>query len=757
MPWDSPRSQVARGLRLRQQEGGLTARWFFGFFLVSGFCSLVYEVVWLRLAMAQFGVTTPLVSIVLSVFMAGLAVGSWGAGALAQRLQARPAATAIRLYAAAELLIAASGYCVPRELALGRDLLAAKASDAAWGSAAYHLASGCWVTLALLPFCLCMGATMPLAMWAIRRLAPGESALSFSYLYVANVVGAATGTLVSAFVLIELLGFRGTLYVASALNAALAASALSLSLSAPSRASEGSAPGPVEAAAPLLGFSGARILWALFATGLASMAMEVVWVRQFTPYLGNVVYTFASILAIYLVSTFIGSRLYRRWARAQDPARRGALGALPWSVIAVLGVLPLLTADYRLGLPSGIAAALVRVALGVGPFCAALGFLTPWLVDRWSGGDPRRAGGAYALNVVGCIAGPLISGFVLLPLVGERWALFMLALPLLGFALLAVIEAPSPASTRSRAIAVGAGAALSALILVSSRSFESRYPNAMVRRDATGTVTAFGRRMDKSLLVNGVGMTYLTPITKLMAHLPLAVQEKPPDSALTICFGMGTSFRSALSWGIRSTAVELVPSVPSFFPFFHKDAPTLLRSPKARIVIDDGRRFLERSAETYDAIIIDPPPPPEAAGSSLLYSREFYQAARKRLRPAGVLQQWTPAGESRIMASFARTVRESFPYVRVFVSIEDWGYHILASSRPIPWEAASVLASRLPEAAARDLTEWGPAPTAEEQFRLLLVREVPLETVVAAAPGAPVLTDDHPNNEYYFLRRTFGK
>ncbi len=52
----------------------------------------------------------------------------------------------------------------------------------------------------------------------------------------------------------------------------------------------------------------------LFLTGLTSMGMEVVWVREFTPYLGTVVYAFAGILGVYLTATFIGSRIYRRWS-----------------------------------------------------------------------------------------------------------------------------------------------------------------------------------------------------------------------------------------------------------------------------------------------------------------------------------------------------------------------------------------------------------------------------------------------------------
>src|SRR5713101_8329380 len=100
----------------------LGVHWYFAFFLASGFCSLVYEVVWLRLAMAEFGVTTPMVSIVLSMFMAGLALGSWGGGRLAARLQAPPSRL-VQLYAAVELAIAASADVVPAILARGGRVL----------------------------------------------------------------------------------------------------------------------------------------------------------------------------------------------------------------------------------------------------------------------------------------------------------------------------------------------------------------------------------------------------------------------------------------------------------------------------------------------------------------------------------------------------------------------------------------------------------------------------------------------------------
>src|SRR5580765_8015603 len=96
---------------------------FFVFFFLSGFCSLVYQVVWLRVAMASFGVTTPLISIVLSVFMAGLALGSWAGGQLVRRLRGRPAAYFLRLYGSAELAIGISGIVVVWLLRWGRVLL----------------------------------------------------------------------------------------------------------------------------------------------------------------------------------------------------------------------------------------------------------------------------------------------------------------------------------------------------------------------------------------------------------------------------------------------------------------------------------------------------------------------------------------------------------------------------------------------------------------------------------------------------------
>src|SRR5260370_37494032 len=90
--------------------------WYFGFFVVSGFCGLVYEVIWLRLAMASFGVTTALASIVISMFMAGLGLGSWGAGVFTRRILGADGPRALRFYSVAELLVGVSAVLFPYEL-----------------------------------------------------------------------------------------------------------------------------------------------------------------------------------------------------------------------------------------------------------------------------------------------------------------------------------------------------------------------------------------------------------------------------------------------------------------------------------------------------------------------------------------------------------------------------------------------------------------------------------------------------------------
>jgi spermidine synthase len=215
---------------------------------------------------------------------------------------------------------------------------------------------------------------------------------------------------------------------------------------------------------------------------------------------------------------------------------------------------------------------------------------------------------------------------------------------------------------------------------------------------------------------------------------------------------MGTSYRSALSWGIRTTAVELSPAVRDAFGFYHADAAEVLRNPNGRVVVDDGRRYLERSRDTYDVIVIDPPPPVEAAGSSLLYSKEFYDAAKRRLNPGGILQAWIPERTTLVFAAALRTLCDSFPYVRCFPPYDGDGMHMLASMQPIEMCTPPEMLSRMPETAKHDVAEWITVAQLAVYLEKAFALQVPGDK--ALAPEFQVeITDDHPFNEYYFLRK----
>jgi len=733
-------------------KGNSYLPWYFAFFVISGFCGLVYEVVWVRLAMASFGVTTALVSIVLSIFMAGLGLGSWVAGVAMRGSRGNNVHRSLALYAAVEFLIGCSAILVPLEFTFGRNLILKATGIGGWQSWQYYFLTALWLIIALLPWCTCLGSTYPLLMSVIRQTNPEASQRSFSFLYLANVIGALLGTLASAFVLIELLGFRHTLWSVASLNGLLALIVMGLGRRIrPSTE-------PISATETKIGLAETSLpRWALasmlFVTGMVSMGSEVVWMRQFTPYLGNFVYGFALIVAIYLLATCLGARDYRRAGMAADPVRSAGI----WSLLAFATLLPAFGANPLLPFSAPGLAGLRVIAIFL--FCALTGYVTPMLVDSWCKGAPDKAGIAYAFNVCGCIIGPLIASFGLEPWIGERWSLLAFSLPV--FVIAGVLSFRSAGEVRPGGVASGkrtsflVAVAASAILLHFSEDYEALLQSHELYRDYAATVIASGSGFERLLLVNGTGMTILTPITKYISHLPLASLRQRPQNGLVICFGMGTSFRSMLSWDIPTTAVDLIPSVPKTFPYFHADAEQVRASRFASIVIDDGRRFLDGANAKYDVIVVDPPPPVAAPGSSLLYSKQFYEVIKRHLAKEGVFQSWYPRvdGDDASTAAVAKALKESFPYVRAFRSYDNaFGFHFLASMRPLPVETADVLASRVPARAAKDFLEWGPETSVQRQFDLVLSHEVPLQSLIDLDPTVPPVSDDEPINEYFAIR-----
>lgn len=710
-------------------------------FFLSGFCSLLYQVVWIRMAYASFGVITPVLSVVISVFMLGLSLGSWFGGKWVTPVSKRLHVSSLVLYAIIELVIGTSAFIVPRLFSFGEDFLLSMGD---MDSFDYLLSSGLLLGCSILPWCILMGCTFPFMM-AFMREVEAENTASFSFLYFANVVGAMCGSLLTAFVLIELIGFRQTLWSAAVVNLCIAIVSLLLSRSYSSIKSESNFSDEVSLQREVILSRGEGffICLLLFITGFTSMAMEVVWIRAFTPMLKTRTYSFATLLAVYLFGTWLGSYIYRRALTYKKPLATEKLIA----ALSVFAFLPIILPDPRLDI------GIVTVLLSIFPFCVALGYLTPKLIDTYSSGEPFGAGKAYALNIIGCIIGPLFASYFLLPLFGVKVSLITLALPFLILIIFLLQKEMFKQDWSIILSSLAVACLLQAVFInVSYEEVYADYPDSEIRRDHTATVVSVEKGMNKRLLVNGIGITRLTPITKIMAHLPLSFLPKKPESSLVICFGMGTTYRSLLTWDIKATAVELVPSVKDAFGYYFDDAGEILKNPLGKIVIDDGRRFLKRIDDKYDVITLDPPPPIETAGSSLLYSVEFYDVVKQRLKPGGILQQWFPGGEYKIFQAVCRAVQTSFPHVRVFESAEGWGFHFLCSMGPIEKPTVGEFIDRMPLHAREDMLEWFPNGNLESLVTVILQKEVPLENFLHPDP-AIIVTDDKPFNEYYAIRR----
>jgi spermidine synthase len=723
---------------------------FFLFFL-SGFSSLVYQVVWTRMAFASFGIITPVLSVVLSVFMLGLAIGSWAGGRWIPVLTRKSGLSAVFFYAIAELLIGLGAFTVPKLFLAGEQFLL---SSGETDSFHYLLFSALVLTASILPWCMCMGATFPFMMAFIRERDHQNSG-SFSFLYLPNVLGAMSGTFLAAVVWIELCGFNHTLWIAAAGNFSIAIISVCLGWREQKSTKlnpKMDAPVATVTSARVSTINGKMIKWILFSTGFMAMAMEVVWTRAFTPVLKTQVYSFAMIVFTYLGATFAGSWMYRR------DLQKNCLNSTRMLIaaLAVTAFLPVLVNDSRFVVADWSSFvdtfSVIILLASICPVCALLGYLTPSLIDEYAAGEPNKAGHAYAINVMGCILGPLVSCYILLPHLSERHALILLGLPFIIFSLVLGRAAPHRIWGTLAIVVLAAS-----IFLV--RDFEGTLirsnKGTVVRRDYAASVISLEHNGVKSLLVNGIGMTILTPITKFMVHLPLAFHKGHPESTLVICFGMGTTYRSALSWNIDTTVVELVPGVTKAFEFYHADAPAFINDPNGQIIIDDGRRYLSRTDKKFDVIVVDPPPPVQAAGSSLLFSREFYELAKKHLKQGGILQMWFPGDDDpETGQAVLRSIHESFPYVRCFRSVEGWGAHMLASMEPIKSLDAQQLAARMPENAKKDLVEWNDSKNAAAYLERVVTREISIST--ALNPDAKIqVTDDEPFNEYFLFRRLF--
>jgi spermidine synthase len=264
----------------------------------------------------------------------------------------------------------------------------------------------------------------------------------------------------------------------------------------------------------------------------------------------------------------------------------------------------------------------------------------------------------------------------------------------------------------------------------------------------------------KHLWVTGTAMTLLTVDAKLMPILPLIARPESKTAAV-VAFGMGSAFRGAVLAGLKTDAVELVPSVPGMFGIYYDDAASVLANPAGHVIVADGRNHIELTDRHYDIIVTDPPPPIESAGVSVISSEEYYAAGKARLNAGGVMMQWVPWGGQRLdeFQAHLRSFRAVYPEVLIAFGPGGFGLFMLGSEKPITFDPANIAAVLARPGVTEDLSSAYDSP---EHDAAGWARRIPAlvwisgDDVARVAGDGPLITDDRPLPEYFLLRHAFG-
>jgi spermidine synthase len=430
--------------------------------LVSGFCSLVYQVIWLRLLRLVFGASTASTAAVLAIFMGGLGLGGLWLGRRVDR-SPRP----LVFYTRLELGIAASAALTPPLVELIRWIYVSLG-----GTPQLGLIPGTLLRLGLSAVVLglpafFMGGTLPAAVRAIERTGD-RSRRGVGLFYGVNTLGAVLGTLWATFVSVELVGLRRSIWVAALLNLLIVvlARALARRVGVGNDGSEtgrvvveagdegidretAEASADVSADVPGSRFRLRLVLVAAFLVGFVFFLMELVWYRMLAPLLGGSSYTFGLILAVALTGIGGGGLIYGQGARERRPTLATFAGTCALLAMAVafplalgdrIAFLALATRDLgQAGLAGMVLGWSLVTVLVVLPASLVAGYQFPVLVGLLGTGRRnvgREVGLAYAWNTAGAILGSVAGGFGLLPLLTAPGAWRLSAALLAALALL---------------------------------------------------------------------------------------------------------------------------------------------------------------------------------------------------------------------------------------------------------------------------------------------------------------------------------
>jgi spermidine synthase len=685
-------------------------------FFLSGAAGLLYQVLWLRSLTFVFGHTLLAITMILAAFMAGLALGSLLFARLSARLR-----NLIGAYGFIEIAIGLTCAAVPALLSAISAVYLRLHTPLGLSPDQFSLIQLVLVFAVLVVPTTLMGGTLPVLAQAFVR--DERLVRRVGLLYAVNTLGAVVGTALAGYVLLPALGIRRTTMLAVGINLAVGGLALLLARGWPGLGGGTATSPPARARRG----AGRRLtLAALGVSGAVSMLYEVAWTRSLTQVLGSSTYAFTAMLVTFLIGIALGSAAYA-WLRGRAAATPAAFGVLQLAIGAAvaltLALFDRLPELFLLGFASfestsGIPLLQLAIAgAALVPSTLLIGATFPCAVAvvAQSGPPGRSVGHVYAVNTLGAIAGVVLTGFVLVPALGVH-ATIKLGV-LVNLIAAAALVATAPGVRRWAGLATAAGLAVLAWsiplwdlrVMTAGTAIYARYYLAsgglaeqkehqkvvFYREGRSSTVAVVERGSTRTLRVNGKtdasdGIDMQTQI--LLAHLPMLVHPDP-RRVMVLGLGAGVTAGSAATHAIeRLDVVELEPAVVEASRFFTAVSHDPLANPRVHLTVADGRNFLLTTGERYD-VIVSEPSNPWIAGVAALFSVEFFETARSRLRAGGIMAQWVP-GYGLAPDDFAMIVRT---FSAVFPSTSVWylGRHdflLLGAARVRPLDIARLRA-----------------------------------------------------------------
>lgn len=688
-------------------------------FVGSGCPALIYQIVWLQSLQLIIGSSAVSLGVLLGTFMGGMCLGSL----LLPRLIS-PARHPLRVYAVLELGIGFFGIVLLFVLPHASRVYASFVGPG-WAGV---LIRGLVCALGLLAPTVFMGATLPaIARW-VRATPKGVSWLGF--FYGGNTAGAVLGCLLAGFYLLRVYDMAVATYVAAAINLAVASLALLLAGYTSNRTLEDGPAAEMRESERLALHSlrppsgGRSTIYVVIAlSGLCALGAEVVWTHVLSLLLGGTVYTFSIILAVFLTGLGIGSGLGSMIARemvrphlALGGCQLLLVGAIAWAAYGLAESLPYWPVDPSLSRSPWLTFQidLVRCAWVVLPGAILWGASFPLALASATSEsrDPGRlVGGIYAANTVGAIVGSVAFSMILIPHFGtQNSQRVMLALAAVASALAWATGGRTGGLTRllRYRLALAAAALMIAIpaiwrtppippeLIAYGRYLPTRTSIADVLyvgegRNATIAVTRLDNDVT-SFHVCGKVEASTEPadmrLQRMLGHLSALMHPKP-RSILVVGCGAGVTAGSFLVHPDveRVVLCEIEPLIPKVVSlYFARENYNLVKDPRVQIVYDDARHYILTTHETFDVITSDPIHP-WVKGSASLYTREYFELCKKRLKPGGVVTQWVPLYESRldVVKSEIATFFTAFPEGTIWSNdIQGDGYDVVLLGRTDP-------------------------------------------------------------------------